>query len=657
MRRPDREIQQAAGITTRRGLLLGGAQLAVMGVLGWRMQSMQLDQSEEFALLAEENRVNLRLIPPERGLIFDRNGLRLAENGQNYRIVIIREDAGDVDDTLARLARLIPVPPEAIEEAKVEMARRSPFAPVPILERVAWEHVTRVEVNRPALPGIFAEVGLSRLYPQGKDLAHVVGYVGPISDYDLREGYLSTDTDPLLREIPRLQVGKTGVEAKLEQNLRGSAGTSRLEVNAAGRIMRELDRQSGTTGQDIQLTIDTSLQSYVQARLDNEPSASAVVIDLEDGDLRAITSSPSFDPNLFVRGISVADWDALNERELPADQKKRALAAKAVQDAYPPGSTFKMITALAALEAGEIDSEETVNCVGQLEVADVRFHCWKRSGHGNMNLHEGLKQSCDVYYYDISQRVGIDKIAEMARRLGVGIAHDLPLSAVSNGIAPDKAWKRRVRNAEWRIGDTVNASIGQGYVLASPLQLAVMTARIATGDEIVPRLVRSRAGVPMPSGRRQSLGLNENFLRRIRAAMFDVVNARRGTSYINRIEEPAARMSGKTGTAQVRRITEEEREAGVIANEDLPWERRDHALFVCFAPAENPRFAVSVVVEHGGGSAAAATIARDIMLQALYDGTPPLDAYPSADRQEIRSLQEQIELRQTQRAADRQDRA
>ncbi len=619
----------------RRGLILGAAQVGFVGVLGWRMQSMQVAQADQFRLLADENRINIRLLPPSRGLIFDINGKPLAENEQNYRVVMVKEDAGDVEAVLARLTEIVEIPDDTIERALEELARRSPFVPVTIADRLAWDDVAQINVNAPALPGIAAEVGLSRVYPFGADLSHVVGYVGPVSDYDLSQGYLSEDTDPLL-QIPKFQVGKTGVEARQETLLRGSAGTKRIEVNALGRVMRELDREEGESGKDIQLTIDADLQAYVQARLDGE-SAGAVVIDLENGDLRAVASAPTFDPNLFVRGISVKDWTDLNEN------KFRPLAAKAVQGTYPPGSTFKMVTALAALEDGVVDPEETVYCPGFTEVFGTRFHCWKRAGHGNINLHESLKQSCDCYYYDVSQRVGIDKMAEMARKLGLGVRHDLPLSAVASGLAPDKAWKQRVRNEDWRIGDTVNASIGQGYVLSSPLQLAVMTARIATGKEVTPRLIKSVDGIETPSGIGDSLGINENTLRRIRASMTDVSNHRRGTAYSSRIAAEGMQMAGKTGTSQVRRITEEERARGVTKNEDLPWERRDHALFVDFAPIDNPRFAVAVVVEHGGGgSSAAAPIARDITLQALYGGTPPLDAYPTSAQGAAAEMQRRI---------------
>ncbi|WP_373635089.1 penicillin-binding protein 2 [Yoonia sp. SS1-5] len=635
MKRSPKDVIESARTVSRRALVVGGAQVAVIGALGWRLQSMQVEQADQFRLLAEENRINIRLLPPARGMIFDRNGIPIAANEQNYRVVMVREDAGDIGEVLARLTELVEIDPDDLTRAMDEMKRRSPFVPVTIADRLSWEDVARINLNTPALPGIQADVGLSRVYPAGADLAHVVGYVGPVSDYDLSR---IDDPDPLL-QIPKFQIGKTGAENKLEQTLRGSAGTRRIEVNAAGRIMRELDRQEGTSGKDVQLTIDSRLQSYVQARLDGE-SAGAVLIDLEHGDLRAIASAPAFDPNLFVRGISVRDWTDLNEN------KYRPLAAKAIQGAYPPGSTFKMVTALAAFEAGVVGPNETVYCPGHTDVFGIRFHCWKRGGHGNINLHESLKQSCDCYYYEIAQRVGIDKMAEMARKLGLGIKHDLPLSAVASGLAPDKAWKSEVRGEDWRIGDTVNASIGQGYVLASPLQLAVMSARIATGREVTPRLVRLIDGVEQPSGLGENLGINENVLRRVRASMNDVCNHRRGTAYRSRILGDDVKMAGKTGTSQVRRITPEERAAGVTKNEDLPWERRDHALFVSFAPFDKPRYALSVVVEHGGGgSKAAAPIARDIMLQALYGGPPPLDAYPEADRDRIADQQRRIEAR------------
>ena len=635
MRRSPKDTEESAAIVGRRGLLLGGGMLAFSAVLGGRMRYLQVNQADEFRLLAEENRINIRLLPPARGQIFDRNGLLIAGNEQNYRVTILRDEVDDPEQTLRNLSKLIPLTEEDITEVLEEIGKRSRLVPITVADRLSWEDVSQVAVNAPALPGITPEFGLSRFYPRAGDYAHIVGYVGPVSDYDLSR---IEEPDPVL-QIPKFQLGKTGVENKLEDALRGKAGTKRIEVNAAGRVMRELGREEATKGQTVQLTIDTKLQNFVQARMDGE-SAAAVVMDVTNGDLVAIGSAPAFDPNAFVRGISVKDYGALT------DNKYRPLANKAVQGTYPPGSTFKMVTALAAIEAGEITPEETVYCPGHLEVAGRRFHCWKRGGHGNMALRDSLKQSCDVYYYDVAQRVGIERITAMARKLGLGERHEVPMSAVASGLTPTKTWKRENRGADWVIGDSLNAAIGQGFVLASPLQLAVMTARLATGRTIRPRLVRAVNEVPVPAWETEALGLSTSSMNYIRDAMFAVSNEQRGTAYSTRIEDKELRMAGKTGTSQVRNITAAERRAGVFRNEDLPWERRDHALFVGYAPYDNPRYAISVVVEHGGGgSRAAAPIARDIMLAAQADGYPPLSAYPAAQRERINSALQELPIR------------
>lgn len=635
MKRAPRDNDESARKVSRRALLLGGGQLAFMGVLGLRMRYMQVDQADQFRLLAEENRVNIRLIPPARGLIYDRFGDIIAENEQNYRVVIVREDAGDVDETIARLARLIELDPDDLERATKELKRLSPFVPVTIADRLKWEDLAKVAVNAPALPGVTPEVGLSRHYPLKEDFAHIVGYVGPVSDYDL--GKLK-NPDPLL-QIPKFQIGKVGVETKLESNLRGRAGTLRIEVNAVGRVMRELERQEGIAGENLQLTIDSMLQNFVQARMADE-SAAAVVIDTQNGDLLAMGSSPSFDPNKFVRGISVADYGELTGNTY------RPLSNKSVQGTYPPGSTFKMVTALAALEAGVISPNETIHCGGYAQLGNRRFHCWRRGGHGSVNMHKSLQQSCDVYYYEAAQRVGIDKITEMARKLGLGTRHDLPMSAVAEGLTPTRAWKRENRGIEWLVGDTFNSGIGQGFILASPLQLAVMSARIASGRVIVPRLIKTVDGIETAIGEIAELDIPKDHLDAVRRGMTAVSNSARGTGYRSRIAVEEFEMAGKTGTSQVRNITAAERARGVTRNSDLPWERRDHALFVSYAPHANPRIACCVVVEHGGGgSVAAAPMARDIVLQALYGGLPPLTAYPSSQRGTIQAMREKLILR------------
>ncbi len=647
MKRTAKDTALSTRRISRRALLLGGSQLAFMGVLAARMRYLQVDQADQFRMLAEENRINVRLIPPARGEIFDRNGIAIARNEPSYRITIVEEDAGDVDRVIHRLSELMPLPKEDVERAMTEMERSAPFLPITLADRVSWEDVSRIAVNTPALPGITPEVGLSRSYPLGPDFAHVVGYVGPVSDYDLSK---IEDPDPVLR-IPRFQIGKVGIEAKMEDELRGSAGARRVEVNAVGRVMRELDRQEGQQGENLQLTTDVMLQNYAQARL-GEESAAAVVIDCENGDLLAVASAPSFDPNLFVRGISVTDYNAL------MNNHHRPLAAKAVQGIYPPGSTFKTMVALAGLEAGVISPEDTFYCPGYLEVSNRRFHCWKRGGHGHVNMVESLQHSCDVYYYELAMLVGIEKISEMAMKMGVGVHHDLPLSAVATGLAPTKEWKRANREQEWVIGDTVNSAIGQGYVLASPLQLAIMTARIATGRNVTPRVIKSVNGVEQPSGSGEHLDISDSSLAVVRKGMFEVSNNRRGTGYRSRIIGDNMRMAGKSGTSQVRNITAAERAAGVTSNADLPWERRDHALWIDFAPYDNPKVAVAVVVEHGSsGSGTAAPIARDITLQALYNGDPPLDVYPAKDRDAIAEQQERLRALRPQIDRDHKGRA
>ena len=619
----------------RRSLVVGALQLGFAGALAARLRHLQITKADQYGLLADENRINIRLIAPERGEIYDRNGVFLARNEQSYRITLVKEDAGDVRQLLLQLAQLITISAEDIERSVLETQRSAPFLPVTIIDRVSWEDIAKVAINAPSLPGIIPEVGLSRHYPLGPNFAHIVGYVGPVSDRDLNR---AEDPDPLLR-IPRFQIGKVGVEAKYEEDLRGSAGAKHVEVNAQGRVMRELERHEGNSGRNLQITVDAGLQNYVQARL-GEESASAVVMDCNSGDILAIASSPSYDPNKFVRGISFDDYGLLREND------HRPLASKTVQDAYPPGSTFKMVTALAGLEAGILDPNARVFCPGHLDVSNRKFHCWKTGGHGQVNLEQSLRESCDVFYYDLALKLGIEKISTMATKLGIGVKHNIPMSAETTGLSPNKDWKLINRGSEWVIGDTVNASIGQGFVLSSPLQLAVMTARIASGKNIQARLIKAQAGAKITNPKPESLGLNENNLRFLRRAMYGVSNNRRGTAYGSRIIEQSMRMAGKTGTSQVRNITESERRRGVSKNDELEWNKRDHALFVNFAPFDAPKIAVAVVVEHGGsGSATAAPLARDITLQALYGDYPPLSAYPTKDREKIK--QQQVDLRKT----------
>ena len=632
----DKEFDPAisARSMVRRGVLIFAIQGIFVAGLAARMRFLQIDQADQYRLLAEENRINVRLVPPSRGLIYDRDGLLIASNVQNYRAVIIREDVENLESLLKNLQTLLKISDEKKQAIRKLVLKHSPFVPITVLNNLSWSNVAKISVNAPVLHGLTADVGLNRHYPRGADYAHLLGYVGPVSDFDLKK---RDDNDPLLK-IPRFQIGKTGVEAKLERALRGNAGTKRIEVNAKGRVIRELSRQESSPGQSVQMTIDTGLQNFALARL-GKKSASAVVMRVDNGDLLSMASSPSFDTNLFVEGISTNDYAALRDNEF------RPLADKSVQGIYPPGSTFKMVIALAALDEGLIRPNEKIRCDGHIELADRKFHCWKRLGHKEITLTEALEQSCDVFFYDLALRVGIEKITQMAKRLGIGIKHNLPLSGVARGLSPTKNWKLKTQGESWVLGDTLNVGIGQGYVLASPLQLAVMAARIASGKVVEPRIIKRVNGVEQKIPNQLKLDIDPNALGIIRSGMYEVSNGIKGTARKSKIAISEISMAAKTGTSQVRNITSKERATGVIPNEKLPYNRRDHALFVGFAPYNQPKYAIAVVVEHGGGgSKVAAPIARDIMLRALYEKIPPLEAYPEEQRAKIAKRLKNLKL-------------
>ena len=608
----------------RRIILAGFLKASVVALLGWNIRKLQIEDSEDYKLLADANRVNLRLIPPSRGLIFDRFGMPIALNEQNYKVVFIREQATDPAKVLKKLAKIISLEQKRQDKILRDMKKRSSFIPITVVENLTWKDFAKISVNLPSLPGIIPEVGLTRHYKEFESYAHIVGYVGPISDKDLAS---EKPVDPVL-QIPKFQIGKVGVEKKLEKSLRGKAGVSRVEVNATGRVMRELNRTQGQSGENIHLTIETNLQKFASERLKGM-SASSVLMDVRSGEILSLVSTPSYNPNNFVLGISQSNWNAL------LNDDRKPLLNKATSGAYPPGSTFKMIVATAALELGLIGLNDKVFCPGFYELGSRKFHCWLKGGHGKLSLQEAIQKSCDVYFYELARKVGIKRIGAMARILGLGQSYNLPLTGLSKGFVPTKKWKKERFGTSWLVGDTLNVGIGQGFSLATPLQLAVMTARLASGKKLTPNLIRTPNRDP---DKPKDLPLRKSTLASIRKGMFDVLNDKEGTAYKSRSTNENFLIAGKTGTSQVRRITKEEREEGVIKNEDLPWEMRDHALFTCFAPYKNPKYALSVVVEHGGsGSKLAAPIARDIMLFQLYGGIPPVTAYPDKQQIEVRN--------------------
>lgn len=591
---------------SRRAALLAGAQMVVLGGLGARMYYLQIVEGDRYRTLAEDNRVSLRLIAPQRGTIVDRNGDFLAINVENYRVLIVPEQAGSLAETLARLGRVIALQETEIARVKREATRRRPFVPIQIRDNLSWAEVSRIGVNTPDLPGVHIDVGLTRHYPYGREMAHVVGYVAAVSERELTG-------DPVL-ELPGFRIGKNGVERSFDESLRGKAGTSQVEVNAVGRIIKELSRDEGQPGETARLTIDMRLQAHAARRVWDEKSCAVVVMDAHSGAIRALVSKPTYDPNAFADGLDHATWQAL------VDNPYAPLTNKAIAGQYAPGSTFKIAVMLAALEEG-IPLDHSVYCPGHLEFGNRRFHCWKRWGHGEMDMVDGFRQSCDVWYYDVARRLGIDTIAKYARMLGLGERLGIELTNERGGLIPDRSWKRATLGEAWHPGETLVAGIGQSYVLATPLQLAVMIARVVNGGyAVIPRLSEPPAdpdGTPAPAPSFPALPVRAASLAALGRALDEAVNTERGTAHGARIEESSLAMGGKTGTAQVRRITLAERESGVRENEELPWHLRNHALFVGAAPIRRPRFVASVVVEHGGsGSRAAAPIARDVLLKA-----------------------------------------
>ena len=615
-----RKIQAATNSRfTRRALVLFGSQLGLAGILGSRMYQLQVVESGHYTERAERSRIRPRLIPPIRGEIFSRDGTPLAENRQNYRVVMVREQTEDIKLSLQKLATIIDLKPERQEELYEKIRRSSSFAHVLVAENLTWSEFADINANAPALRGVSPEIGLTRHYPEADMTAHIIGYVGAPNDKDVKRAGPAKG----LLKLPGMRIGKNGIERIAEDGLRGTAGVRRVERNVHGRTIRELFRQDGTQGDTLDLTIDLELQKYAMERLGDE-SGAVIVMDVNDGDVLALASTPGYDPNDFVLGLSQKQWVSLRDNE------KNPLTNKAVAGTYPPGSTFKMMTLLAALENG-INPSEGHFCNGALWFGNRFFNCWKRQGHGFMDGISAIKNSCDVYFYEIAQQVGINKIAELSRRFGLGVEPEIELPRVKSGVMPDRDWKEAVLGESWYKGETLNAGIGQGYTTTTPLQLAVMTARLANGGfGVKPRLIRGRNGKRIKAPPLRSLGVNPDNVAIIRQAMSSVTNEQGGTAYRSRISAIGKEMSGKTGTAQVRRISTAERQTGVLKNEDLPWKLRDHALFVAFAPSDKPRYAIAVVVEHGGGgSKVAAPIARDVLLHAQFQGKPPPDAVPN----------------------------
>nr|WP_137678485.1 penicillin-binding protein 2 [Parerythrobacter lutipelagi] len=589
----------------RRSFVVGAVGAGVGTLLAARMAYIAIAENEKYETESESNRVNLSLIPPRRGWILDRNGAPLASNRADFRVDIIPERMANPDRTIDQLGSILTLDAAKVQDLKDKVASTRGFQPLEVATGLDFEEFAAISLRVPEMPGVIPQRGFSRFYPTGPTVGHLIGYVGPASaeEYEL-------DRNPLL-VTPGYKIGKDGLEKQFEQRLRGVPGARRVEVTASGRIVRDLDTREDIQGEAVKLTIDGPLQDYAARRIGLE-SGSVVVMDCETGDVLCMASMPSFDPNSFSDGIGRVEYAMLR------DDERVPLRNKVLKGLYPPGSTVKPMVSMAFLEQG-IDPEETVFCGGGLRVGNRVFGCWNRRGHGAVNMAKGIYQSCDVYFYSMAQRVGMDPIAAMARRCGMGQEFPLPVISQFYGTVPDPAWKLQKYGRDWAAFDTVNATIGQGYMLANPLQLAVMSARIATGQQVMPRLL---ARPQKPDFRKFDFPTEQKAY--IRQAMSDVVNGP-GTAGRGRLPFDDIKIAGKTGTAQVVSLSKSDGRTG-------PWKYRDHGLFIFFAPFDKPKYAGAVVIEHGGGSGAAYPVARDVTT-FLFDAQKGLDALKALEEQ------------------------
>ncbi|MEM7688212.1 MAG: penicillin-binding protein 2 [Pseudomonadota bacterium] len=608
----------------RRSVVIGTIQGGVAVLLAVRMSYLAIAENEKYRLESESNRVNLTLIPPRRGWILDRNGAPLASNRADFRVDVIPDRLTKPDAMIDEIGALLSLDPTRIADIKQEVAVSSGYQPVEVASGLDYEQFAALSVRLPDMQGVVPQRGFSRFYPIGASVGHLIGYVGPAN----AEEYAEEDRNPLL-VTPGYKIGKDGLERQFEQELRGEPGARRVEVTASGRIIRDLETRDDVQGDPVKLTIDGPLQDYASRRIGLE-SGSVVIMDCDSGDLLCMASMPSFDPNSFSDGIGSVEYAMLREDE------RVPLRNKVLQGLYPPGSTIKPMHCLAFLEAG-IDPEERIICGGGRRIGNRFFRC--HSNHGSVDMNRAIAQSCDSYFYHFAQRIGFDKVAAMASDFGMGKQFPLPVNSQFYGTVPNPEWKEKKFGRPWEPYDTVNASIGQGYYLASPLQLAVQAARLATGKQLNPRLVLDKTS---SQARPYDFGSQE--IDYVRQAMSDVVNGA-GTARRARLPIDGIQLAGKTGTAQVVSLSVSDGRSG-------PWKYRDHGLFVFFAPFDKPKYAGAVVIEHGGGSGSAYPIARDVMT-FLFDPQKGLDALTALERQWGGTAQERLEKRYAAYAAER----
>ncbi len=598
---------------TRRAIVLGAAQLGIFGAIGARLYKLQVSEHGKYALLAEQNSISERLTAPERGLITDRFGVILAGNQQHWRALFMQAQAPDPQAVLDNFSKLVALSDDERERIAQDLADRPRYIPVLLKDFLEWPEMAALEVNTPDLPGVVVEVGTSRIYPFGAALAHAVGYVARPNPREVK-------ADTVLA-LPGMRIGRAGAEAGMDSPLRGQPGFVQTETNVHGEIVRQVAHDAGTTGNTVALAIDSNLQNAALARLGTQ-SGSIVMLDAQTGEILALASNPSFDPSLFDKGVPAATW-----AEWMANPA-HPLQNKATAGLFAPGSTFKPSVALAALKCGALTPDTVLTCGGSFTLGNHTFWCDNHTAHGSITLHTALQVSCDVFFYQVALRTGIDRIADMANQLGLGTDLDLDMPHAAPGLVPTLEWAR-ARGIHWAQGNTVVQGIGQGYTSVTPLALATMIARVATGMAVGPHIARRVGGQLQPGSDPDdwlALDIDDRHLATLRRGLFEVVNTPSGTAYASRLQLPNVQMAGKTGTAQVHDNTAAEK-ARNFNDMNMAWADRPNALFVGFAPYDNPRYAIAVIIEHGNfGAQSAAPVARDLMTIALTTDPAGRDA-------------------------------
>ena len=584
--------KKQVSLFNRRTFILFLLKLSLFSAVGWRLYNIQILDSSKYKTMSKKNQIDLEIIFPVRGKIFDRNRVLIAKNEKVYDVYLIPENTKSINNTLNALSQFIDID-FAKRRKVIELSTQvKKFEKIKIFENISWSVLEKIETNKYNLQGIFIAEDYLRVYPYKDNFSHLLGYISKPNQQELAL--------PFISKMPNLDIGKEGLEKSFNPLLVGKAGQREIEVNSNGRIIREISKVDSIKGEEISLSIDLRIQQYAINLLKSHRAGSINVINIKNGEILCMASTPTYDPNKIIQKPNKEYWESILANTLSP------LTNRSIQGLYSPGSTFKMIVAIAALKHGIINTETTHSCTGKIGFGNRLYHCWKTNGHGKMNVTDAIKQSCDVFFYEISKKLGIDKIAEVAKDFGLGQSYDISMPNQKTGIVPNKKWKKEKIGESWYAGETLISAIGQGFVLTNPFQLVVMTSIIASeGKMIEPTIIK---------GNRVNFKTNEKYFKEIKIikkAMFKVVNENKGTAFKSRLED--IKFAGKTGTSQVRRISLSERESDDFREKEQEWKNRDHALFVGYTPYDNPKYSISVIIEHGGsGASTAAPIAKQI---------------------------------------------